>query len=63
MSPDKRHPADAVSLVFGIVFVGIALSWLLLAVGVLRVEDLGWVLPPLLIGAGFVGMLASRNRR
>ncbi|MEQ7126354.1 hypothetical protein ABN034_17715 [Actinopolymorpha sp. B11F2] len=63
--PAGRHPANIAALVAGLVCCGLALGWLLLHSGALRVADLGWLLPVVLIGAGGVGVAMSlqRNRR
>ncbi|MGH3486478.1 MAG: hypothetical protein ACRDP8_00970 [Actinopolymorphaceae bacterium] len=63
--PAGRHPANVAALVAGLVCCGLALGWLLVAADVLRLPDLGWLLPAVLIGAGAVGVTLSlqRNRR
>lgn len=63
MAEQRRHRADAVSLIAGVVFTGLALGWLLLWTGALSLEDLGWAVPMLLIVAGACGILASSLRR
>lgn len=65
--PDQRsgrHPANVVSLVFGVVFCSFATGALLFYFGVLRLADLQWAVPALFFGAGFLGVAASvlRNR-
>jgi len=57
-----RPPVNAVSLVFGLVFCGLALSYLLVEVGLLGASDLTWFLPILLAGAGSAGLVASLRR-
>jgi hypothetical protein len=63
--PAGRHPANVAALVAGLVCCGLALGWLLVVSGMLRLADLGWLLPTVLIGAGAVGVALSlqRNRR
>lgn len=60
--PGRRHPANVSSLVAGVLFLGVALGWLLLEVGAIGITDLGWLLPLLLIGAGAVGVGVSIRR-
>lgn len=57
-----RRGADAVSLVVGVVFVGIAGGWALTWTGLMTYGGLGWYLPLLLVIAGLLGVLASRRR-
>ena len=55
-----RHDLDALSLMAGVAFVGVALAGLLHAgPGV----PLRWVAPILLIVVGVVGLAAPRSRR
>jgi hypothetical protein len=55
-----RHDLDALSLMAGVAFVGVALVALLdLGPGL----PLRWVGPVLLIVVGIVGLLATRARR
>lgn len=56
MSP---HRADVLSLVLGIVFVGVAAMWFLVTSGSLSVAGLSVALPVLLVSAGLAGVLAS----
>ncbi len=55
-----RHDLDALSLMAGVAFVGIALTGLLHAGPGL---PLRWVAPVLLILVGIVGLLATGARR
>lgn len=57
-----RHPTDTVSLVAGLLFLGIVGIWALDRSGL----DPGahtWILPELLIAIGVVGLLSVRPRR
>ena len=53
----RRHPTDPVSLVFGLLFLGVAVLWG--SAGSSVVNERGWRLPLLLIGVGTVGLLTS----
>ncbi len=55
-----RHPLDAVSLVAGLVFAGVAAAYLIAAHSALDV-DARWVLPLALIGLGLGGVVGSIN--
>lgn len=61
----RRHELDAVSLVFGLLFLGVAALWGFSGDTLLRGP--GWRLPLLLIGVGVgglaVSLLAGRGRR
>jgi hypothetical protein len=57
----RRHDLDWVSLVAGLVFLAIALAYLLqVSVGVSIAA--GWVLPIALIGLGVAGLVVSLTR-
>ncbi len=57
-----RHRTDMVSLVSGVIFLGVVGTWLLDRIDVLA--DLrGWVLPLLLIAAGVIGLVGIRPSR
>lgn len=58
----RRHPANPTALVFGIIFCGVALGWLLFTLGAVTLADLRWALPGLLTAAGVVGIVASLGR-
>ncbi len=59
-----RHPLDLTSLVFGSVFAGFALVWLLRAVNVIDFDQLWLAAPLILIAAGALGLvLAIRSDR
>jgi hypothetical protein len=53
-----RHPLSVAHLVAGLVFLGVAVSWLLRETGVVEAEATGWFLPLTLVVAGAVGLLA-----
>ena len=55
----RRHETDVTSLVFGLVFAGVVALWALVAGDVLDLDDLGYLAPVLLIGAGVVGLVVS----
>ncbi len=71
---DPTHtqaPADRTvkipHLVFGLLFLGIAAVWALIATDVITEDRLTWIGPAILVGAGVIGLAASlastRNRR
>lgn len=72
MSTQYQHPAQnpeqqtrGVSvphLVVGLVFLGIAGSWLLHEVGVIESVQVQWLLPLILVVAGGAGLLAALTR-
>jgi hypothetical protein len=53
-----RHPLSVAHLVAGLVFLGIAVSWLLRETGIVEAEATGWFLPLTLVVAGAVGLVA-----
>lgn len=55
----RRHSADTISLVFGVIFVGIATWWLAGRFVEIRIPNLGWILAAALILAGLVGVAGS----
>jgi hypothetical protein len=61
----QRHPVEVGPLVFGLVFLGIVVAWVLFEVGVVTGADAAWILPIVLIGAGGLGVVlaATRPRR
>jgi apolipoprotein N-acyltransferase len=61
----QAHETDVTSLVFGLVFVGVAAVWVLVQNGVLTAAVLPVAVPALLVGVGLVGVLAAlaRGRR
>lgn len=56
-----RHDTDVVSLVFGTLFLGVALFWGL--AGDAALPGRSWYLPVLLIVVGAVGLLSARTSR
>lgn len=55
----RRHATDVTSLVFGIVFLGIAAVAPLVEYDVLSLPSAGIVLPVVLLAAGLVGLVGS----
>lgn len=54
----KRHPVDVISLIFGLIFVGIAAWWLLARVSSIALP-VGWVVAIALVVIGTIGLLAA----
>lgn len=54
----RRHELDLTSLVAGLVFVGIAVAYLIGAYTDVHI-DAGWVLPIGLVGLGLAGLAGS----
>jgi len=61
MSTNTR-PVAVTYLVVGLVFLGISLSWALRQSGMIDADQLGWLLPLMLIVAGLVGLAAYATR-
>lgn len=58
----RPHATDIVSLVFGTIFGGFTVVWLLYLTGTVASPDL-WVLGPvILIAGGVVGLLGALRR-
>lgn len=57
-----RHDTDIVSLVAGLLFLGIVGTWALDAAALLP-GSRGWLLPLVLVAAGVAGLLSARPRR
>lgn len=55
----RRHATDVTSLVFGLVFLGIAAVATLVDYDVLSLPSAGIVLPVVLVAAGLVGLVVS----
>jgi hypothetical protein len=58
----KRHEVDVVSLVFGLLFVGVSLMWPLVQFDVLGLPGLEVAAPVLLVSVGLAGLMASLGR-
>jgi hypothetical protein len=58
----KRHDVDVVSLVFGLLFVGVSLMWPLVHFDVLGLPGLEVAAPVLLVSVGLAGLMASLGR-
>src|SRR4051812_22440999 len=56
------HPVNIGYLVVGLVFLGLAASWLLHETGVIEPDGFQWLLPAILLGAGLVGLFASLGK-
>lgn len=54
-----RHAADAVSLVFGTVFAGLAIVWILAATGTLDRHDAWLAGPIVLLVGGLMGLVVA----
>lgn len=60
----KPHRTDAISLVFGVLFLGIACWWLINRTLSVGLPTLGWIVAGGLIALGAVGLLgALRSNR
>jgi hypothetical protein len=55
----NRHDTDAVSLAFGIIFVGVAAWWLLDRVVDLWAPSAGWFAAALLLLIGAIGLVRA----
>ncbi len=68
-TPSTKRPVNTTYLVVGLVFLGVAGSWVLRETGVMDAESFQWLLPLVLVVAGAAGLVASvakgiaRNRR
>lgn len=58
----RSHSTDMVSLVAGVIFLGVAGTWALARLDLLAGVR-GWLLPVLLIAAGVIGLIGIRPRR
>jgi hypothetical protein len=64
----RRHDVDVTSLVFGLIFLGVAGAWALVQNELISLPDLSVAGPAVLIVAGVVGLVATvtgtaRSRR
>ena len=57
----RRHDLDLTSLIAGLVFVGVAVAYLVGAYTDVRVGA-GWLLPVALIGLGLAGLAGAVRR-
>ncbi len=55
----QRHATDVVSLVFGTIFAGFSVIWLIYIAGHLQNHDAWWAGPLVLVVAGAAGLVAS----
>jgi hypothetical protein len=58
----KRHDTDVVSLVFGLLFLGVSAMWPLVHFDVLGLPGLEVAAPVLLVSVGLAGLVASFGR-
>jgi hypothetical protein len=58
----KRHATDALSLVFGLIFLAIAGWWLIGRYVNIDIPNLGWIAAVALIVLGLLGVAASLRR-
>jgi hypothetical protein len=63
--PTGRHDTDVTSLVFGLLFLGVAVMWALVESDVVSWPDASGIFPVLLVVAGVIGLVSSvrRSRR
>lgn len=54
-----RHATDVISLVFGTLFAGLTVAWLLVVNDVIDLDEARVVWPVILIVAGTVGLMAA----
>ncbi len=55
----RRHDLDVTSLVFGLIFLGVAATWALVQTELVTPPDLSLLGPAVLIVAGVVGLAAT----
>jgi hypothetical protein len=55
----KRHSLDVLSLVFGLIFLGIAASWIVRHNWNLQMPDAGWYVAGALIVAGLFAIIST----
>lgn len=56
------HDTDVTSLVFGLLFLGIAAVWLLVQQDVVSWPDASRIFPVVLVAAGVIGLVSSLTR-
>lgn len=54
----RTHPLNVSYLVVGLVFMGLAGSWVLREAGVIDLGEVRWLLPLTLVVAGAIGLIA-----
>lgn len=57
-----RHDTDVTSLVFGLLFLGIAAVWLLVQQDVVSWPGASRIFPIVLVAAGVIGLVSSLTR-
>jgi|KBSSwiStaDraftv2_1062776.scaffolds.fasta_scaffold1161219_1 hypothetical protein len=55
----KRHSTDLMSLVFGVIFLGVAGWWLVGQYVTVNIPNLGWITAAVLIVLGVLGLAGS----
>lgn len=55
----RRHDLDVTSLVFGLIFLGVAATWALVQTELVTLPDLSLLGPAVLVVAGVVGLGAT----
>ncbi|WP_129667835.1 hypothetical protein [Phytoactinopolyspora endophytica] len=58
----KRHDTDVTSLVFGLLFLGIVVVWMLLEYGDLGPDGVEVAVPALFVTVGLAGLAASISK-
>lgn len=58
----KRHDTDVVSLVFGLLFLGVSAMWPLVHFDVLGLPGLEVAVPVMLVSVGLAGLVASLGK-
>jgi hypothetical protein len=58
----RRHETDVTSLVFGLVFLGVAALWALVQADLLSLPDASVLGPAVLVVAGLVGIAVTVRR-
>jgi hypothetical protein len=58
----NRHDIDVVSLVFGLLFLGVSAMWSLVQFDVIGLPGLEIAAPVLLVSIGLAGLVASLGR-
>lgn len=52
----RTHPLEVGHLVMGLVFLGLAATWGLHELGLVRAADVDWLVPLALVAAGLLGL-------